>query len=228
MTPVPCIPADEIAAVLALAESDPRRAHLASCPRCRALADAYRAFLAPGDVPAAARADEADARLSAWREQWLGGSAATAPAARREEPARSWWAALSAAALRPAWAFAALVVVAGAVLVIARRPAEGPQVVLRGGAPSDFVAAPAQWQPDGAVRLTWSRAPEAARYEVRLFSTALEPLATLAAGLDTTRLLAADSLPAAVRGGGAVLWRVAAVRGDGSETLSPVGTLRRP
>ncbi len=180
MNPTPCIAPEEVGAVLALPAGDPRRAHLDTCPRCRALATAHRAFLEPPAPPAGARPDDADARLTAWRERFFaapdGAPAATPvavrPAEARRSESRGGWATLLAPAWRPAWAFAALVIVVGGALVMMRRP----ESTLRGGAPAAVTIEVARWLPDGGVRLAWHGSPDAARFEVRLYSTALEPL----------------------------------------------------
>jgi hypothetical protein len=62
----------EIGAAAAAPQDDPRRRHLAACPRCRALAREYHAFMSPPALPAAARGEWAAGVLSRRLAQEIG------------------------------------------------------------------------------------------------------------------------------------------------------------
>ena len=203
-----CFQVEQLEAVAAWPDGDPRRRHLDGCARCRARLAEYRAFVAPPDVPEHARLEEADARLAAMLEREL----AVAPhPARAAVAARSapWWSRLFAPPSRPAWGLAltVLVIVAGGAWW-ASRPGTS---VMRGARVRAGLETHASVS-DSAVVLTWKPVEGAERYQVRFYSTDLAELATLSA--PATRLdLRHGALPDPLPGGVTVLWQVAALRG---------------
>lgn len=231
MKPVACVSEEALGEVLALPASDPRRAHLDTCPRCRALVLSYEAFLAPEHDLAAFYGAPEERVLDDARARLLGGAQAPeagTPARRAEAaPGRAtWWDALFGPKLRPAWGLAALAVVAAVVLLMPRgRDAElGTQV--RGLAGSPLALAEPEFGADG-VHLAWRGAVGAERYEVRIFSAALDPVASIDAGVDTSLSLAADRLPAAFGRGELLLYRVVAYHGGDELAISETRPLQR-
>lgn len=215
-----CIEAEALDAVLALTESDPRRAHLRECPRCHALAKSYAMFLAPVDSRAT-HADDADRAFDALRAQLLAGSSSAAPSLRR-----STWRDWFAPALRPAWALAALTILAGGALLLPRLQSSAPSHVLRGADTAAMALAPPAAQ-DGGVKLAWKAFVTADDYTVVFYSPALEELGRADAGAQASIIVPATKLPAAYAQGGAVLYRVLANRGGDEVARSGVGTLHR-
>src|SRR5262245_22647071 len=108
-----CIEPEAVAEVLELAPEHPVRQHARHCPRCRALLEGYRAFLAPAEPGPEHDLSHVDRRLDTFREELIGVSAHTvaepagesarpfAPAASRAP--ESWWSRLLQPGLRPAW-----------------------------------------------------------------------------------------------------------------------------
>jgi DNA-directed RNA polymerase specialized sigma24 family protein len=91
-TAQPCIEPARVPQVLALPEQEALRQHVATCPRCRALALQFASFeAAPGRLPAAAQARGAEKQLAAAlttrlrseRVLWTGGGPAAERLARR-------------------------------------------------------------------------------------------------------------------------------------------------
>ncbi len=64
-----CLPVEDLEEVRSWPEDDPRREHIAGCPRCRSLLDSYALFLRGGDLPGDAAADVMDRRLQAALER---------------------------------------------------------------------------------------------------------------------------------------------------------------
>jgi hypothetical protein len=58
-----CLPAEDLADILALPDDDERRRHVDDCPRCRTLARRYRDFLSPAPLPPEADAEAASRAL---------------------------------------------------------------------------------------------------------------------------------------------------------------------
>lgn len=91
-----CYETHEIPELTGLAEDDPRRRHLAACPRCRALAQAYAEFMTPGDPTDLENLADLDAELARRLEWTLASSPAPVTRVRRR---RSWMAAAAVLAL---------------------------------------------------------------------------------------------------------------------------------
>jgi len=217
-----CPPLESFEDLLALREDDPRRLHLQSCPRCRARAVAFRAFLDPGPLPEGARPGEARLQLSrAIRTE--AARALTRHAGRkvdRRGDSGGIWAAV-AAWFHPGWrsvvGLASVVAVVFLVARVAVDRQQGEAPVMRGGGPAgEFasslprVAATA----DGALSIGWEAVPGASRYAVAFYGLDMMELLQVGAA-DLTRLtLPPSSLGRLGPSGAVVFVRVLAFRGE--------------
>lgn len=205
-----CIDIERIAEVLELPADDPIRRHVELCPRCSALLLSYRAFLAAEDRPGADPGD-AGRRLGRFIRSEIERPSPDTSAA-GAGPGRTGFlsAALRSLFHRPAWALAALVVIAAAALWW--RPWVSERPVLR-GTPGGTSAASLELfvpQPleDGSLLLSWGPLATADAYQVRLYDGELSEIARFDAGTETALLLRRSMLPAGAPE--AMLWRVAA------------------
>jgi len=192
-------------------EPDPRQwQHLQSCPRCRALLAAYRAFMEPEDVPLGADLDDARRRLRQALEQEIHFREAD-----DFSPWRRFLGSLVTPAWRPALAAAALlVVVFGIYQVVDPGPGHESPPVLRGErqVQDDVITgAVAKMLADGRYRLSWNAAALVDSYLVIFYDTTLTELAPLSAGAGTELVLdpAGSDQPA---GAGPRYWRVLGLR----------------
>jgi len=203
-----CPDIENLAEVMRLPATDPRRRHVVDCPRCRARAALYQRFLDPGAVPAGANLADARQRMCAALEQEM-----RCEAGER----RSFFDALRPL-FQPVWRPAmGLVGAAAAVLLIVRLtggpgPGDGTPVLRDRAASSRAV--PVLLQPvrqaDQAILLRWTSAPDADAYQVILFGTDLREKARYTAAADTFLRLDPERLsvlPASL------FWAVAALRG---------------
>lgn len=195
MNETPCIRPDDLDDVLALAEHDPRRRHLETCPRCRSLVDAYALYGAedaPREVGATQLAD-ADRRLSQALAREIGATAPSrVPAERRSD---SWLERLFQPALRPAWGLAAVALVLVTVSLWPRTAGREGEITLRqdGGSSTEFAIEHARG--DGErIRVAWSAQPGADAYRLRFYSADLVEVSRLEAGPVREVSLARDSL----------------------------------
>jgi hypothetical protein len=217
MTVTPCLPLEDLALVAELPAIDPRRAHVAQCPRCGALLDAYARFLDPGADAAAPHVAHADARLSDFLARTIGVApdAASAPVvtAAPPRPARrtSWWAGLFAPAMRPALGFVVAAIVLGGIVVWPRLAEHGPGDTLRGGSPDLDTSAlrirAAGLGVDG-LHVAWNAVPGADAYEVRVYSEGLAEIARLDASGDTVLTVSPPMLPVRASPGQSLLVQV--------------------
>jgi hypothetical protein len=201
----------------------------------------YAAFLDPGPAPAGADVEDADRRLAesfrlartAMSPERDAAGSGTRPATgdrdaagrrgaggmRRIWPGPLW---------QPALAFAAIAV--ASVVLVARLLSPGPagEGVMRDATVP--VAAPALEEPvnlaDGAVKLSWTRHPDADAYRVRLLGPDLAELGQWEAR-DTALAIAAADLPQGIAPGSVVGWRVSALRGGGEIAASSIAPQRR-
>jgi hypothetical protein len=238
MMRAPCFEPDDAGRVAALEASDPLRVHARECPRCRALLDAYAAFMAaePAVVPAAELAD-ANARLSrailsATARQGRGGEPVVERAASGAEAAdgprpRGLLERLAHPAMRPAWAFVTVAIVVAGVVLWPRAAGHDGTSALRGGS---VAAAPdlrrAEWSGD-ELRLAWAGAPGADAFELRFFSTALSELGRTGPYRDSTLVLALSSLPFRAAFGDSVVVRVVALKDGDAVATSDARLLAR-
>lgn len=219
---------EELGELAALPPDDPRVRGLDA--RTRARLRAYREFLAPGGELPGERRAEAEEQL--WRliEREVIGS----PGAAREDasPARGpggtgggLLRALLGPTLRPAFAAAAVVFLAGGAWWLSTRRAgeppamRGPTAVAPEAGPRTIRLA------GGALRFEWPPVPEAERYVVVFLSPELAELARIEGTAEPHLELRAGALPAGLPAGGAALWRAVGMRGAdevGRTRTSPV------
>lgn len=196
-------------------------AHVQGCPRCRALLAQHRAFLeseAGTVAPTATQLADADAALAAALEREMSGGrvappVTASPRTLAAEPRASWWQALFAPALRPAWGFAAVLVVAGGVYLSVRPDVQRGEV--RGDSPvSASVTTLAPVASEGAVTLSWEPVAGADHYDVVLLAPDLSEIGEPVRVSEPTYVLRHDALPAGVTAGTNLLWQVTARAGE--------------
>ncbi len=199
----------DLGALAALPDGDPRVAALA--PHERAQLAAYREFLRmPDDLPATQVA-EAERRLGAALDEAMGlgapARAVRSPAPTLGERFAGWF----APSLRPAWAVAAVLMVAGGLWFAGARD-DGP--VMRGREAAALIVT--ERAVAGAIELSWPAIEPGVRYEVRVYGPDQEELARLDAGEATQLELAVARLEGRVPAGVRITYQVAALR-DGDE-----------
>lgn len=224
-----CIDVEQIASVLELPPGHEQRRHLDSCPRCRNLARSYTAFL-KAEAGAGARPEEARERLAQAILRATG--AAARPGSAREDlpqretgSRRAWWPLWR---LRPVVLVAAAAVAFVAVVLWQDRPTAPPVLrderTLRTGT---LLLHPAQVTPGGTVRLSWSRASGAERYEVRVYDAELDEVYRHPAVMDTSVVVRLSDIPGPA-GSPGLIWRVHAFRGKDAIAVSPPGSIPQP
>jgi hypothetical protein len=240
-----CFRIEELAEVARLPVDDPRRAHLARCPRCRARLASYKAFMDSAELPEGADTADAKSRLSlAMQREIFGVHAAQIEAdasvsrstgrdsgASPEGPIRRLMQLLTMPALRPVWAVgvvALLVVVVHEALQPAR-VTQGP-ITLRGTDEGSgaAVAAEARVLEDGSILFSWNPITDADRYELVLYGADLSEIGRLDAGPANFLMLRPDARPEAARHGVGLFWRVLCLRGGDELVRSALGGVRIP
>jgi hypothetical protein len=232
---------EDLGALEGLPTDDPLLRQLESQPRARAQYRAYRDFVAPGDVPEGARVHEAEARLAEVLERELGTpigrTPEAVPGARSAAPARSqggggFLSLLFGPRMRPAFALAVMLVVAGGVWIYTatRQPGEP---ILRGGTRAGPLGGPVGGVAtgrlaDGTVRLTWTPSAGAESYAVVFLSPELAEIARVRGITETHLDLRPGALPAGLMSRSQVLWRVVAMRGPDELTRSSTLTVTLP
>ncbi len=147
-----CFDIRKIPDLAELPTEDPRRRHLAECPRCRGLAEAHALFLAPGDTSDLEDLAQADAELQGrLAETWALPSQATSPLRGQRR-----WLALAAVL-----AVCALGLTAGEVLRLRQGAMPRLGENLRGG---DALSAVTVALQDNVLQFTWPDAPAADSY----------------------------------------------------------------
>ncbi|MEO5617287.1 MAG: hypothetical protein ABIS67_05920 [Candidatus Eisenbacteria bacterium] len=231
--PVECVAEDSLGEILSLPDSDARRAHLESCPRCRALVVGYRQFLEPSREAAHGYGTQEETHLTAFRER-LSGAVPAEPARVDERsgdprvPGGPWWSRAFAPPLRVAWALVAVAVVFGGLWLGPRSRLRGTEPVLRGGTTVALAIGEAIALPDGGIRLSWQPHPEAEHYEVRFYSTALAEIGRRNAGREPRVTIGPADMPEVYRAGNVVVYRIAALTGADELEVSAPGSLQRP
>lgn len=242
-----CPPLESFEDLLALDADDPRRLHLHACPRCRARAMAFRAFLDPGPLPDGARPQEARAHLSrvirAEAERTMEQRVertmepevertikpAAEPLVERPGDGRGIWGAV-AAWFRPGWrpmiGLASVVVVVFLIARVAvdRQPGDAP--VMRGGeSAGEFESSlpRAAATADGALSIDWRALPGASRYAVAFYSLDMSEILQVGT-VDSTKLTLPSSILQRLGPSGTVVFvRVLAFdRGDPIAQSAPV------
>jgi len=232
-----CYPVEALADVDRWAADDPRRRHLADCPRCRARLAEYRSFVA-AVAPSGADPDDADRRLTAFLVRAAADermAAAAGPAASPEVqlPARRPRRPLRVPFWRPALAAAAVVVgLLGIWRAVDTGWQGGGERVLRGESPAPAAAPilqPVSALPDGRWQLAWSAVEGADSYTVVLHAADLTEVSRLEAGTRTTLALARPPAASSPPGRAPSLWRVVVRRGGdtlASSALAPLEPAR--
>jgi hypothetical protein len=228
---------EELGELADLSPDDPRVQALESQPRAQAQLRAYRDFVAPGDVPAGARVAEAEARLGEMLETELGvaigateRAPSVAPPASRPRRAGVWsW---LRPGLRPAFAIAALVIVAGGAWVVTQSKRGTNEPILRGiapGTPTGVIANETPEQlPNGALRLSWAPVADATAYTVVFLSADLSEVARIDALSSPHLVLDPNALLPGLTPHTNVLWRVIAWHGADELGRSPALPLTLP
>lgn len=228
-----CVAIEELERVLELPADDARRRHIESCARCRSLAGMLAEFASAAPAPVEAGFAAVDARLRETIAELTGVTeheGVSLPQAPRESlreapvaPRAPGW---SFGALRPAFAFAALLVVASAGVALWR--ANAPTPVMRDASgPAAFTASASQ-AIAGAVQIAWTPVAGADGYRVVFLGPSLRELARLDSVSASPATLRADALPAGLAHGAEVAWQVEALAGTDVIATTPAQTLRVP
>jgi hypothetical protein len=238
-----CVNVEELEAVRALPAGDSRRLDVETCPRCRAMLNAYVEFLEDRSIPAGVDHERAAMRLAQAFERALLESLATPlersthANARRPErvpTARAWWMPLLGA--RAGWAVAAVLVIALGFYAGARwrAPMTGAEDVLR-ATPDSLMSAqrrvPLLQEPrptPSGIELHWTTVAGADAYRVVFLNADLEEIASAGPGPDTTFVLVAGSLPSGLAAGRAYGWEVEALQGGFSLSRSTTSVVNVP
>lgn len=231
-----CPAIEELEAMLALPAADPRRRHVDACARCRSLADMLGEFAATTTAPAAAGFAAADGALRDTISELTGVRAsdaptvpAEAPPAPREivppaaAPRQPWW---PFGTLRPAFAFAALFVVAFAGIVL-WRAIPGAPVMRDASGVGVFAALPTR-AIAGGLELVWNAEPGADEYRVVFLDGTLREIARTPARPGTRLALESAALPDGLVHGVEVAWYVEALAGGDVVAKTAARTLRVP
>jgi hypothetical protein len=196
---------EALAAVGELAADDPRRIHVAGCPRCRARLSAYRAFMA-GDLPAAEHGPASDLTAARThldtalaREIY---AADDRPAGRANDAGRRGR--FVATVWRPALALAAILVVmvglrANDVSLELPPTMPGTEPIMRGAVEPDESALAVSIVPGTAAdtwTLTWRTPEPADGSSVVLYDSGLAEVTRFDAGAAETFLLRKDAVSA--------------------------------
>ena len=220
MTP-DCIAPEELHDLLALPDDDPRRRHAASCPRCGALLEDYRLYLA-AEPPPDLDLDRLERRLAERMATAIETPAATPTPARPIVPADGFVRRLFHPAMRPAWALGVVSLILVGILILPNM-LERADVVLRGQGRGVEVPTvlEATLGPE-RLALRWRTISAAEGYRVRFESPhVLRELASQVVGRDTTLALARTSLPFRLDPGDTVVVRVEALAGGDVIAVSP-------
>ena len=182
-----CLDPEAIAEVMRLPESDPRRAHLSGCPRCRARLLLMERFLDSDSVPDGADLRDARRRLARALEQEIDGRG---PSSSRSFT-RPWISRLADSLLRPAWKPAVGAIAVAALMLLTLRwtgeplPWRDHAIDLRDQTTTPanvpFPLAPTRGA-DGSLTLRWKPCAGADSYEVIVFGTGLKEKARFHAG----------------------------------------------
>lgn len=240
----PCVSLEEIPEILREPDGSPGRRHIEECPRCGAVAMAYREFLEDGSIPRGADMRDAESRLraaflalpsvspiSAHSAHDEGGTIQPAERKGRQWPSRWSRGFRGARVLAPAIAVLAIGLYVG-VRTLDREP--GPDR-LRGAGPvvpgrevqTIALLEARAWGADD-VELRWRAVSTASTYEVVLFGTDLTDLAHLTQIADTVLVVRRRDLHPEPSAGTLVGWQVIARRDGAIVARSPIAATKLP
>ena len=212
-----CYRTEDLGDLIALSPSDPRRAHLAECPRCRADLAAYLAFMDPVALPGEADPEDARSRLAAALEEGilrvhpLQAESVREPAARPGQALRTFWRGLTRPVLRPAWGLAAVVLLIAAAQQITHFGQRRDEpIVLRGPQSAATEVVTTSWEQldSGGVRFTWAPVAGAETYSIALYRGDLSELDRIDAGAEHTLLLDAQAIARLAAGESVLYWQL--------------------
>jgi hypothetical protein len=184
-----CYRPEELAEILDLDDSDPRRSHLGSCPRCRARLATYEEFRSAPPAVTGPQLDDALSRLGHSMDEEIWGEAAPRPKPRVVRSRPSWLSWPRFPILRPALVLAAVLLVVVIVDSVRQQPSERG-IVLRTEKTvgDDFEVDPPRLGTDGSLEVRWSPVTGADSYRVLFLSAKLEEIATVDASDNSLRL----------------------------------------
>lgn len=204
MTDRNCLRVEELADALAASPDDPRRRHLAACPRCRALAAEFEGFMVQeqgDDGLSSAEVTRLDAAL---KREMTGGDQPVGNSRPRTTGLSRWWVAVPA-----------LAAVIALFFVFPRSGDLGPhRPILRGGEQPEtqLILNPVTDTGTGMALLSWQAMDGIDAYEVQLLAGDLSRLLVLPPAPGTVREVAWAS----VRGAEPCrFWRVVGYREGG-------------
>jgi hypothetical protein len=201
-----CIRVETLGTLNTLAPDAPERRHVDGCPRCRALAVAYREFVGGGDVVGADPRD-AEVRLAAFIAERI--EAAPERPVRAGAVTRRRWFELPM--LRVAFAAAAVVAVVAVVQWLPRSSRD--DIVLRGDPHAILMVEVPRSLPGGTVELRWAPVANADTYQVTILTDDLVEVVRFPATNDTR--MAVDPAVLPVEAGTPLRWQVTALREGG-------------
>ncbi len=227
-----CPPVETLAEIALLPldgeEVDPRRRHVAGCPRCQARLADYRDFMAGGTACPPRELNAAMAALDAALRTAGDGAAANRAAGERARVLRPVF---GQPLVRVALALAALFLLLVALDALPERPRQR-EIRLRAGEGRPAAAALVLEAPrllaDGSLEFAWQPLPGADDYRLRLLARDLALLAERPCGGATRLRLAASELAALEAAGGVLVWQVEARAGGDPLALSPPATFPLP
>lgn len=196
-----CLGVEELAEVLAADPDDPRRRHLAACPRCRALAAEYAGFMEEDESQEGLSSAELSRLDAALKREMTGGDQPVTHSRPRTTGLARWWVAVPALAAVIAlfFVFPWLGDLGSDRSVM--RGAEQPETHL--------ILNPVTDTGSGMALLSWQARDGIDAYEVQLLAGDLSRLLVLPAAPGTVREVAWASVrgPAPCR-----FWRVVGYR----------------
>lgn len=223
-----CLQMEELLEVARLEAGDPGRTHLDQCPRCQANLASYEAFMNTEGLPDEADLSDARSKLGAALDREIFGAEAPGGETSAANPIRSLLDRLTAPALRPVWAVAAVVLLA-IVIRNTHQPPGGTErtITLRGAetGTESLVTGEPRLLEDGGIGLSWQHVPAADRYEVAIYGVNLAEITRLDAGGETSLLLTPETLGELAAEQGTLFWRVFCLREGDPLASSRLGTL---
>lgn len=213
--------------LMALDPSDPRRAHLDTCPRCRSRMIAFGAFMEVHPLPDGIRLDDARKQLSkVIREETSG-----AIERRRWRGLRLLASGFASPYRRVAIGAASLALAVAVFLQVTGERQKRPPFSLRGPEPTgELVVSPPTHSvlAGGALDLRWRAMETADGYRLLFSRPDLTEILRVEAGADTHLVLPAERVGELGSPGSVVFWRVVALHDGDTIAQSPPATIILP